>query len=84
MTNLHLGADLANDIRGAAAALAEIDNIADTGSCREILFDIAHALRDIQGPIGALLDREFTDGMDATKNALADAIAGIQYAADNI
>lgn len=57
MTDLnHLGADEARAIRDNAARLAEIDNLRDTSSLREVLLDLSYALASLAGPVGVLAD----------------------------
>lgn len=90
--HLHLGTDAANQIRSAAAALAEIDDITKTGSDREILYDVAHALSDLHEPINALLgdhpltehDEEFAADMRAAMDALKQAAQSFHHASDNL
>ncbi|MFJ9037931.1 hypothetical protein ACIRF8_15225 [Streptomyces sp. NPDC102406] len=55
-SNYHLGAAEAVAIRENAARLAELDNLGDTSSLREILLDLSHALADLSGPVAKLAD----------------------------
>lgn len=57
MSNLnHLGAEQAESIRTAARQLAEIENLRDTSSLREIFYDLGEALDDLTEPLEQLLD----------------------------
>lgn len=53
-SNYHLGAVEARAIRDNAARLAELDNLGDTSSLREVLLDLSHALADLAEPVGKL------------------------------
>ncbi|MFF9309969.1 hypothetical protein ACF1BS_03570 [Streptomyces sp. NPDC014748] len=56
MTLNHLGADEARALRDNAARLAEIDNLRETSSLREVLLDLSYTLASLAGPVGALAD----------------------------
>lgn len=84
MTRLNrLGADEAFAIRDYAAHLAEIDNLRETSSMREVLLDLSYALANLAGPIGALTDQWVAerDGVDTPKD-LPDADVLTAFAAD--
>ena len=91
MTRLnYLGTDQAHTIRVLAASLAEIDNLRDTSSMREVLLDLSYALANLAGPIGALTDQWVTerDGIDVPDelpdtDALTEFAASLRHLADN-
>lgn len=93
MTDLnHLGTDEAEEIRFHAARLAEIDNLRNTSSMREVLLDLSHALASLAGPIGALVDQwiEERGGVDVPgpgelpePDALTAFAASVRHLADN-
>lgn len=93
MTSLnHLGADEASTLRITAAHLAEIDNLRDTSSLREVLLDLSYALANLAGPIGALVDEWITErgGVDVPSpeelpdiDALTAFAANVRHLADN-
>lgn len=93
MTRLnHLGADQAHTIRVLAARLAEIDNLRDTSSLREVLFDLSHAFASLAGPVGALTDEWVAQrgGVDVPPadelpdtGALVVLAANLRHLADN-
>jgi len=91
MTHLnHLGADEARTLRDTAARLAEIDNLRNTSSLREVLLDLSHALANLVGPIGALTDEwvEERGGVDVPDelpdvDTLTVLAARIRHLADN-
>lgn len=93
MTRLnHLGADQAHTIRVLAARLAEIDNLRETSSMREVLLDLSYALANLAGPIGALTDQWIAerDGVDVPPadelpdtEALLSIAAAVRHLADN-
>lgn len=85
MTDLnHVGADEARAIRDHARQLAEIDNLRDTSSLREVLLDLSHALADLAGPIRALTDAWVaqSDGIEPPDGDLPDANVLVILAAD--
>lgn len=53
----HLGADEAAALRDTAAQLAELDNLRDTSSLREVLLDLSYTLANLVGPVAALTDQ---------------------------
>ena len=91
MTRLnHIGADEARTLRDTAAQLAEIDDLRDTSSLREVLLDLSYALANLAGPIGALTDQWVTerDGVDVPgelpdTDALTEFAARVRHLADN-
>ena len=93
MTDLnHLGADEAQTIRDSAARLAEIDDLRNTSSLREVLLDLSYALASLAGPIGALVDEWITErgGVDVPDSdelpdadALTAFAAAVRHLADN-
>lgn len=93
MTGLnHLGADEAAALRNTAARLAEIDNLRDTSSLREVLLDLSYTLASLAGPVGALTDewiaeRNGVDVPDADElpdtDSLVAIAAAVRHLADN-
>lgn len=88
----HLGADEAHAIRNLAAQLAEIDDLRNTSSLREVLLDLSYALASLTGPIGALVDEWIAerDGVDVPSpeelpdvDALTALAAAVRHLADN-
>lgn len=86
----YLGADQAHTIRVLAAGLAEIDNLRETSSMREVLLDLSYALANLVGPIGALTDQwvEERGGVDVPDelpdaDALTEFAARVRHLADN-
>jgi hypothetical protein len=84
----HLGSDEAHTIRTAAAQLAEIDNLRDTSSLREVLLDLSYALANLAGPVGAVLDQwvEEWDGEPVEipdLDALINIAGALRHAANN-
>lgn len=61
-----IGADEARELRDTSRRLAEIDNLRQTGSLREVLTDLSYTLANLAGPIGALIDQWVAghDGVD--------------------
>lgn len=89
MTLNHLGADEARALRDTAARLAEIDNLRETSSLREVLLDLSYALASLTGPVGALADawaeeqggRYPADMPDP--DALTNVAAALRHCANN-
>jgi hypothetical protein len=86
----HLGADQAHTIRVLAAGLAEIDNLRNTSSMREVLLDLSYALANLAGPIGALTDEWIRErgGVDVPDelpdaDTLTEFAARVRHLADN-
>lgn len=88
----HLGADEAQTIRDTTARLAEIDDLRNTSSLREVLLDLSYALANLAGPIGALVDEWIAErgGVDVpSPEGLPDAdvltalAADVRHLADN-
>lgn len=83
MTSLnHLGLEEAHAIRTASRALAEIDNLANTSSLREVLLDLSYSLANLAGPVGALTDAWVAQGGEAPDGDLPDADALVIVAAE--
>jgi hypothetical protein len=91
MTTLnHLGADEAEALRDFSARLAEIDNLRQTSSLREVLLDLSYALANLAGPIGTLTDQWVAerDGIDVPEelpdvDQLTELAARVRHLADN-
>lgn len=91
MTDLnHLGADEAQTLRDTATLLAEIDNLRETSSMREVLLDLSYALANLAGPIGALTDEWIRErgGVDVPDelpdtDVLTEFAARVRHLADN-
>jgi hypothetical protein len=87
--NYHLGAVEARAIRDNAARLAELDNLGDTSSLREVLLDLSYALASLAGPVGALADAwaEQQGGCYPADmpnpDELTNVAAGLRHCADN-
>lgn len=88
----HLGADEAAALRDTAAHLAEIDNLRDTSSLREVLLDLSYTLANLVGPIAALADQWVVErgGVDVPAaeelpdpDALTVIAANLRHLADN-
>jgi hypothetical protein len=88
----HLGADEAATLRDTAARLAEIDNLRETSSLREVLLDLSYALANLVGPIGVLTDEWIAErnGVDVPgaddlpdTEALVAIAAAVRHLADN-
>lgn len=86
------GADEAKTLRDTAAQLAEIDNLRQTSSMREIFLDLSYALANIAGPIGTLTDQwiEERGGADVPDSdelpdpdELTEFAARVRHLADN-
>ncbi|MFE5864322.1 hypothetical protein [Streptomyces virginiae] len=83
MTDLnHLGDNETNTLRNSSQALAEIDNLRDTSSLREVLLDLSHTLANLAGPIGALTYAWVEQGGRAPDGDLPDADVLVVVAAD--
>lgn len=80
----HLGANEAATIRDHTRQLAEIDNLGDTSSLREVLLDLSYALANLAGPVGALTDAWVEQSEDGTSpdGDLPDADLLVAVAAD--
>ncbi|MCJ0875658.1 hypothetical protein [Streptomyces sp. AP-93] len=90
MTDLiHLGDNETHMLRITSQALAEIDNLRNTSSLREVLLDLSYTLANLAGPIGALTDAWVEQGGQATDGGLPDAdvlavvAADLRHMADN-
>lgn len=93
MTDLnHLGSDEAQTIRDVSARLAEIDDLRQTSSLREVLLDLSCTLANLAGPLGALTDewvaeRGGVDVPDPEDLPDADVLivlaANVRHLADN-
>lgn len=88
----HAGADEAHAIRELTAQLAEIDDLRNTSSMREVLLDLSYALASLAGPIGALVDQwiEERGGVDVPgpeelpdPDELTAFAASVRHLADN-
>jgi hypothetical protein len=88
----HRGADEAHAIRELSAQLAEIDDLRNTSSLREVLLDLSYALASLAGPVGALTDQwaDEQDGAPALAAAdlpnpdvLEDLAGRLRHMADN-
>jgi hypothetical protein len=84
----HLGSEEAHTIRAAAAQLAEIDNLRNTSSLREVLLDLSYALANLAGPIGAVLDQWAEEQTGEPfeipdLDALIDVAGALRHAANN-
>lgn len=82
-----LGADHATTIRRAARRLAEIEDLGQTSSLREIFYDLGEALADLSDPIRVLVaempDQHHPDDLPDA-DALVAVAEGLRYCANNL